>query len=148
MSPCVFFINLPNNFTERQFLDAPAFHPWKVRVLRMRIGFAANCPPESVEIHASGKTFQVINDDGKLEPHPVHGFVLWRGSETRGVFAKQAIAQALVDFLREHGIGTGFDLTFFDMPAESFFMESFGQIHVVPGVSISKSGPYDGDFLG
>jgi len=134
--PCIFLKNLPISYS----LSEPKqtrkeFDGFLTRRLRLRIANTAQVDVEGVNIYLSYKDYALLNNDGEPEDCTyIIGFVLWHGSEKRNSEVKREIANALQRFLNHHDLGKGFDLTFMDMPASSFFLEKDGvSIRVLGG---------------
>ena len=84
--------------------------------------------PGGFEIHNSGIQHAIWHPDGSVGRSPdIHVFVL---GHARNLKVKDAIQKRFKQFLDEIGVeGLGVDVTFFDMPAETFFLNG----EMVPG---------------
>lgn len=133
--PCVFLKNVPTSFTGHdKFNFCRTEDVLQTGQLYAKIAEAAGCQTDDVEIHISSENYKLLSTAGYIVACPnVHGFVVWLGKESRDIKVKQKIADALQHYLNQFEIGKGFDLTFMDMPAGSFFVEKDGQSIMVPG---------------
>jgi hypothetical protein len=136
--PCVFLKNLSlglidcihYNWSKKEDI-------FQAEQLYAKIAEAAGCQVDDVEIHLSNENFKLLSSTGSIKDCPnIHGFVIWFGKEKRDEKVKLKIANALQEYLNKHNVGKGFDLTFMDMPAGSFFNEKDGQAVLVPGGEI------------
>ena len=135
--PCVFLKNMPTNFTGHTSNWCRTEDVFQAQQLYAKIAKAAGCQTDDVESHLSNENYKLLSTAGYIVACPnVHGFVIWFGKEKRDVKVKQKIADALQYYLNKFEIGNGFDLTFVDMPAGSFFVEKDGQAVLVPGGEI------------
>lgn len=131
--PCIFLTNMPD-FIRVPHPDVPFYDPKQVVELKNAIATAAQCRPSGVEIHFSTEKLYFLQDSGYVASCTnIHGTVSWFGKEERGASTKRAIAKALHCFLKMVNMDKDFDLTFMDMPAESFYMEAYGEMIMVPG---------------
>lgn len=136
--PCIFLKNVPSNFLSNN----PSYSRWskeafQAQRLYAKVAEAAGCDVTDVDVHLSSENFKLLTSAGIILDCPnIHGFVLWYGSEKRNKEVKQRIADALQYYLNQFGIGKGFDLTFMDMPAGSFFIEKDGLSVMVEGGEI------------
>lgn len=133
--PCIFLNNLSDSFLDE--LETPRLFITGISPsakLYKKISDAAGCEISKVEIHLSTERYKLLSPHGKTRPClNIHGTVEWFASENRDVKAKQAIADAIQQFLNSHLAGEGFDLTFRDSPAETFFVEKNGKSVLVEG---------------
>lgn len=133
--PCVFLRNLPETFFTSTLVSEDFFKPsFSAADMYKKIAEAAGCGIDDVEVHLSNETYRLLSQNG----HPVscsnvHGEVEWHGSEDRGIKVKQAIADALQQYLNSYLVGEGFDLAFHDSPAGTFFVEKNGKSVLVEG---------------
>jgi len=118
--PCLFFRNVP----PRMEWDYDACGK-----LYFEISNAARCAISRVEVHIENTQYQLLRINGKLvSSHGVHVFVEWFAGRTDN--AKEQIAVAIQQFLDQHNLGSGSDITFRDSPAGTFYFEGerVGQI--------------------
>lgn len=135
--PCIFLKDFPMKYHPElltTYHSQQLFNPEVVDDLHIKIAEAAGTSSHSVEIHLSFADNFILYSSGRVKPcQNIHGFVVWYGSEKRDIKTKQAIADALQNFLNIQKIGKDFDLTFMDMPASSFFVEQDGKAVMVEG---------------
>ncbi|MFZ3069054.1 MAG: hypothetical protein WA052_01930 [Microgenomates group bacterium] len=133
--PYVFLRNLPEHFMGLVNTPREIFSPaTSTADMYAKIAEAASCEVDGVEIHLSSETYTLLNLDGSARKCPnVHGEVEWHGSENRDLKVKQTIADAIQQFLNLHLAGEGFDLTFHDSPAGTFFVEKGGKSVLIQG---------------
>lgn len=133
--PCVFLKNVPEKFFEERSISfGKTIDVLDTQELFGDIAKAARCQVTDVEIYFSDEKYKTLSIDNFVLDCPnIHGFVVWFGSEKRDVKVKHAIANALQRYLDRYGFGKGFNLTFMDMPAGSFFFEKGLKAVVVEG---------------
>jgi len=132
--PCVFLENVPSSFTGHSSHWCRTEDVFQTQQLYAEIAEVAGCQVDDVVIHLSSENYKILSPAGYIVACPnIHCFVSWLGMENRNSQVKQKIADALQFYLNKFEIGKGFDLTFMDMPAGSFFVEQDGKSVMVPG---------------
>lgn len=115
--PCVFFTNVPEEKI-RQMKEEDVLY--LLDQLVEIIAELSECPIEEVQLHFSLEKFaHVHTSEGDVtDSHGVHATVWWFAGRTPRV--KQLIGEAIDCLLYYIDLGSC-DLTFFDLPPNSFY---------------------------